>query len=279
MLLLLSLKLKDTRSPSDQVSLLEMETIKQLIVPSLCYSVWIFCIVYSAHFNNMSHVLVFSNCAGLFIVVYRILYSTDHVTWNEKAGFLVSILGILLVLTDPTPLTYENSAYNFFEIPLWKRMLFGNFIALVGSGFAAIFVVKSKENLYRMTVQQKSTFFAGIGIPLFLVLSIVKGDFEEETTEGSIYDIFSPKYIKPLTIRVFIMMLLISAISGFAINYLLLKITEYFSEIGTAIAMQIQPIFGSIIVFLLGQQNLPSWLTFFGMCCCIPGLVLIKMEQ
>ena len=141
----------------------------------------------------MSHVLVFSNCAGLYIVVYRILDSGEQITWNEKAGFVVSVLGILLVLTDPTPLTYKDSAYNFFEIPFWQRMIFGNLIAFIGSGFAAIFVLRSKDNLHRMTVQQKSTFFAGIGIPIFLVLSVVKGDFAEETTEGSIYDIFKPK--------------------------------------------------------------------------------------
>lgn len=43
--------------------------------------------------------------------------------------------------------------------------------------------------------------------------------------------------------------------------------------------MQLQPLFASMLVYLLGQQNLPGLVTIFGILCCIPGLILLKIEQ
>ena len=44
-------------------------------------------------------------------------------------------------------------------------------------------------------------------------------------------------------------------------------------------ANQLQPLSGTLIIYLLGQQMIPSPLTCVGLVCCIPSLVMIQLEQ
>ena len=43
--------------------------------------------------------------------------------------------------------------------------------------------------------------------------------------------------------------------------------------------MQLEPLFGSLAVFLLGEQKLPHWVTIVGMLCCIPAFILLTIEK
>lgn len=144
---------------------------------------------------------------------------------------MLGFVGLGLVFLDTEPLSNEKSKFNFYLMPYWKRVVYGNLVAVVGSGFAAVFLVKSKENLYRMTAYQKSQFLAIFGIPIFLILSLLIGDFDEESTGHSIFDIFYP--------WTFVIMLIIAGVCAFSNTYLLLRVTEIFSELGSAVAMQL----------------------------------------
>ena len=41
--------------------------IKALLLPSICYMGWIACITFATHYNNIAHILVFSN-AHIFVI-------------------------------------------------------------------------------------------------------------------------------------------------------------------------------------------------------------------
>lgn len=92
----------------------------------------------------------------------------------------------------------------------------------------------------------------------------------ELTEEHSITDITYP--------GTFLQMLVVSSSGGFAAYYLILKIASKFSELTAGISMQMQPLWGCIIVWLIGQQQLPGLLTALGICSILPGLVLLRME-
>ena len=67
-IVLLSVKLKDGKIEMTQYEdYFNIRIIKALILPSICYFGWISCITYASHFNNIAHVLVFSN-AHIFVI-------------------------------------------------------------------------------------------------------------------------------------------------------------------------------------------------------------------
>lgn len=51
---------------------LDKEMFLNLGLPSLCFTSWIFCIVYSCHYDNTSHSLVFANTHTFMIAIYGI---------------------------------------------------------------------------------------------------------------------------------------------------------------------------------------------------------------
>lgn len=44
-----------------------LRMIKTLMLPSISYFAWLSCIIYASHFNNIAHILVFSN-AHIFVI-------------------------------------------------------------------------------------------------------------------------------------------------------------------------------------------------------------------
>lgn len=75
------------------------------------------------------------------------------------------------------------------------------------------------------------------------------------------------------------MIFLVAALSITLSNYLLYTLNDVFNRMTVSIAMQLQPLFASILVYILGEQGLPGLTTLIGMMCCIPGLILLKNEQ
>jgi len=72
---------------------------------------------------------------------------------------------------------------------------------------------------------------------------------------------------------------MIAVLCIFGTHKLLLHVNVIFPSHIVTVAMQLQPLIGGLLVYIFGQQNLPSSWSLFGMLCCMGSLTLLKNEQ
>lgn len=104
-------------------------------------------------------------------------------------GVLISFIGLLIIAYDDNTLSFENAIYNFRKVTIEEKLIKGNLVGLIGSGFAVIFFLRMKKQMREYHVIQKMYVTSLIGIPLFLFLSLV---ITERKIEQHFFGLFSP---------------------------------------------------------------------------------------
>lgn len=74
-------------------------------------------------------------------------------------------------------------------------------------------------------------------------------------------------------------MLGISIVTGLGTVFFYIRASRYFSPMTTSLSALLQPICAAFLIFGLGQQALPKWLTLLAIGLVIVGLYVIRFEM
>lgn len=89
-------------------------------------------------------------------------------------GLAISLLGLLIIAYDDNTLSYRNSIYNMRNITNAEKLLKGNLVGFIGSGFAAIFFVRMKQQMRNYHIFEKLYVTSILGMTVFFLFSMLE---------------------------------------------------------------------------------------------------------
>lgn len=217
----------------------------KIVLNGFLLSVAIYFITLSINYTSLANVQLILTASPLFVLLGAVLFLKEKVNKTQIIGFLISFIGLYIIIFSKSPEITNSSSLK------------GNIITLTGAFIGAVYVLGIKKltkefNCYSITL---GTF---IGCSLFFgILS-----FTDVITL-----IYSTNVVNVTTIFVVLYLALIGTVVHFWLfNYLLHRTSATFTTVITFITVPVAALYGYLIfneslnsVFYLG-----SVFTIFG---------------
>lgn len=201
---------------------------------------WV-CFYSSIKLANVSIALICISSVGLFTVLLDPLITKSNFKWKELGIGIISLIGILCI----------------FQFDTHFRL--GILVGLVSSFLAALFTLLNKKLTVNIAAQTIQTFemIGGFGFLtiLLLLLQKIQGTF----------------FVIP-TRQDWGWLLILSIFCTVLANYLMLSSLKYVSAFTLNITLNLEPVYGIILAFLLFDEHKQLGTSFY------IGIVLITIS-
>jgi len=243
--------------------------VKSLILASFANAVWVSALVYAIDHTSMAQAYLFNNCQSFIIVFYK-YFTRQKVTQYEFIGTCLAAVGAIFVASD-------NDIYSYYHVDFsqetsLQRFLFGDLLAFLGSIAAASFFLINAEIKHKYPLYTGITIMAVLGsIYMSLFSLIVDGANISFDPYNGIFGLFTEKWI-----GIFI---IIGIVTGLGCYVLYVVVSKLLDTVIVTVALNFEPVFSAIIVWIFGMQSLPGPLTYVGACFIIPGVIFVVLGQ
>ena len=210
---------------------------------------WV-CFYQSIKLANVSIALVCFSSTSLFSSFLEPLWKHAKIQWNEILIGSLSLLGILLIF--------------HFDTQYRVGIIVGLFSAL----FAAIFSIINKRFTNHIDVQTIQSYEMTGGL-LFLLPFIIFLGFNTG---------FNPIGLVPTSMDWFWLSILAIACTVWS-THLMLSSLKYISAFTLNVTLNLEPVYGIILAFILFKEQKQLGLSFYAGIVCIVISVLIQMRR
>ena len=249
--------------------LFDLKVIRKMVIAAFFHGIWTITFAYSINFTSITHVYILNNL-DIFINCFFKIFRREKISTLEKIGFLITIIGIILLYIDNT---FDGAKTpDFTEISLSNILFNGNTIAFLGSIAGAFYLL----TCYGITEDYPS--WLGITIINFLssifqlAYSVLfeSASFDSDTYYG-VFGLF--------TLRWFFIHIGISLITGIGCFCLMIIISRIFIPLHYHFLLHLEPVSGSIMTYLLGLQMLPGLWTSISLIVIIVASTIILVGK
>ncbi|CDW78761.1 UNKNOWN [Stylonychia lemnae] len=216
---------------------------------------------WGAAYTIMSHANLFSSLTAMLVVSYKLL-TCSQITRCEIIGTVISIIGCGLTTQDPHA-EKTNDELN--------DIAYGNILSFVSSIFATLYILKGQEESLKLDPMQyflTLNFFTSVNFILFGCLFVEDSFYLSQDPVKGVFGWIHPENIVYSVV-------VVSFVNGVGTLYLQYLVFKNFSPVIAGSMMLLEPLFSQIYGIILGLDEYPGFLTYFGSSLIIVGLYLL----